>query len=150
MPCGSTTALLNAIIANRELVRSGSSDITAENAEIIKNALIHGTLTVRGTKNFQISHPSKPKMDLVHSVLEGPEIAVFYRGTSTLQNGKLTITLPDYFEALTRLEDRTVLLTNIDGFDAIAVKSIDGTQVKDGKFTVSLTTHLQPKNSTGK
>jgi len=33
-------------------------------------------------------------------------------------------------------EDRSVLLTKVDGFDNIAVKTIDGTQVKDGKFTV--------------
>lgn len=48
---------------------------------------------------------------MIHSVLEGPEIAVFYRGEGKLVNGEAKVTLPSYFEALTREEGRTVILT---------------------------------------
>ena len=37
---------------------------------------------------------------------------------------------------MTRKEGRTILLTNIDGFDRVAVKSQNDVQVKDGKFVV--------------
>jgi len=43
--------------------------------------------------------------------VEGPESAVFYRGEAELSNGHALVKLPDYFEALTRKESRTVQLT---------------------------------------
>lgn len=87
-------------------------------------------------KTFIVDHPLDNDKYIVHATLEGPEGAVYYRGTSQLCNGKVTISLPDYFEAFTRKEDRTIILTNIDGFDRIAIQSIDGEKIKDGKFVV--------------
>lgn len=88
-------------------------------------------------KNFKIDDPLDPANKyLVHSTLEGPEIAVFYRGEGQLQNGRAEITLPAYFELLTRKDGRTVLLTNIDGGDIIYLKTQNGAQVMDGKFVV--------------
>ena len=46
--------------------------------------------------------------------------------------GEVSITLPSYFEALTRKEQRTVQLTPIDGWAPLYVKG----GVKDGQFTV--------------
>jgi hypothetical protein len=63
------------------------------------------------TKHFRIHHPTRPDHDLVHACLEGPESAVYYRGQAQLREGRATIRLPDYFEALTRPEGRTVQLT---------------------------------------
>jgi len=84
-------------------------------------------------KNFEIPHPLYPKEKLlVHSSLEGPEHAVFYRGESQLVDGAKEIELPDYFEALTRKENRTAQLTPIDGYSPLY---IDG-RVKSGKFVV--------------
>jgi len=94
-----------------------------------------GTITGT-TKNFAIQHPLDPGKLLVHSTLEGPEIAVFYRGEAQLQGGIAKVTLPSYFKALTRKENRTVQLTNIDGFDSLAVKTASGQIIKDGSFTV--------------
>lgn len=71
-------------------------------------------------------------MKLVHSSLEGPEIGVYYRGQARLDNGQAIITLPDYFEALTMSEDRSVLLTPVSGWAPLYVE--DG--VKDGRFVV--------------
>jgi hypothetical protein len=88
-------------------------------------------------KNFDIPHPLDPdNKRLIHSSIEGPEHAVYYRGEASLAGGQARIELPAYFEALTRKENRTVLLTNIDGFDRLAVQSQDGVQVKDGAFVV--------------
>jgi hypothetical protein len=76
-----------------------------ENAVFIK-----GTLFAQD-KFFLIDHPTKPDHYLVHGCLEGPESSVYYRGQATLEDGRATIRLPAYFEALTQQEGRTVLLT---------------------------------------
>ncbi len=87
------------------------------------------------SKNFVIDHPSKEGYKLVHGTLEGPESAVFYRGESQLASGKAIIFLPDYFESLTRVEGRTVLLTpKFEGTEPIS--NLASSQVKDGKFSV--------------
>ena len=87
-------------------------------------------------KSFIIEHPLDEEKYLIHGTLEGPEGAVYYRGTSQLKNGKAEITLPDYFEALTRKQGRTILLTNIDGFDKLAVKKINNHKINNGKCIV--------------
>jgi len=69
---------------------------------------------------------------LVHSSVEGPEHAVYYRGEAQLVDSEAIIVLPDYFEALTRIEARTVQLTCLDGYSPLYV---DG-PVKDAKFVV--------------
>ena len=73
--------------------------------------IFNGWLSVTGTKNFVIDHPLKDNYQLVHASLEGPEAGVYYRGTARLSNGKAKVTLPDYFDALTRDGETTILLT---------------------------------------
>ena len=89
-------------------------------------------------KTFIIDHPSLLAADrfLVHASLEGPEGAVYYRGSAQLMQGQTVVRLPAYFEDLTQNDNRTVQLTNIDGFDRLAVKTRDGERIKDGAFTV--------------
>lgn len=87
-------------------------------------------------KTFIVGHPTDPKRYLVHATLEGPEGAVYYRGSARLDKGRAEIALPPYFEAFTRPEDRTVLLTAVDGFDPIAVASQRGARIRDGRFVV--------------
>jgi hypothetical protein len=87
-------------------------------------------------KTFIINHPSDPNRYLVHATVEGPEAGVFYRGTAHLHNGRADVMLPDYFEALTRPEDRTVLLTNIGGFDRLAIEKQARGPIVDGRFVV--------------
>lgn len=96
----------------------------------------NGNLSVQGSKNFMIDHPLEPEHKyLIHSCLEGPEIAVFYRGEAQLEQGEATITLPDYFEALTRKEKRTVMLTpKLEG--EAPVSMLAASVVKEGKFVV--------------
>lgn len=87
-------------------------------------------------KTFVIQHPKEQGRYLVHAAIEGPEGAVYYRGSARLLKGRAVVRLPDYFEALTRQEGRTVQLTNIDGFDRLAVASRQGRTIADGAFTV--------------
>lgn len=87
-------------------------------------------------KTFIIDHPTDRSRYLVHAALEGPEGAVFYRGSGRLENGEARIELPPYFEALTCRGGRTVQLTNVDGFDRLAVRSQEGVKIVDGAFVV--------------
>lgn len=68
----------------------------------------------------------------MHSALEGPEVGVYYRGEARLVNGSAGITLPPYFEALTRKDQRTVQLTPIGGSTLL----YEATEVEGGTFTV--------------
>jgi hypothetical protein len=101
----------------------------------------NGDMTVRGTlnataKNFSISHPLDPdRLRLSHGSIEGPEYAVFYRGQAELEDGVATITLPTYFEALTRKQGRTVQLTPLAEDDG-PISALAASRVRDGAFTV--------------
>lgn len=87
-------------------------------------------------KTFIIDHPVDSERYLVHATLEGPEGAVYYRGSARLENGRAEVELPPYFEALTRGSGRTILLTNVDGFDTLAVRRVDGAKIRGGRFVV--------------
>ncbi|WP_372371241.1 hypothetical protein [Candidatus Uabimicrobium sp. HlEnr_7] len=98
-----------------------------------KDLRVLGKLNAK-TKQFVIDHPTDNEKDLQHSTLEGPEIGVYYRGESQLINGEKAIVLPDYFEALTHIENRTVLITaKCDGQN---ISALAASAVRDGKFTV--------------
>lgn len=105
------------------------------------NADFSGTLTA-GVKSFRIPHPLDDTKYLTHSCIEGPEIAVYYRGETVTANGQAEVTLPDYFEALTRPTDRSVLLTQILEDDSEAIigsntfSMLMASRVKDGKFQI--------------
>jgi hypothetical protein len=92
---------------------------------------IDGSLTAT-TKNFSIDHPLRAGERLLHGSLEGPEAGVYYRGEGVLEGGTATVRLPDYFEALTRPEDRTVHLT-AKGCEPFLLSYED---VIDGRFIV--------------
>ncbi|MCB9763649.1 MAG: hypothetical protein H6739_28025 [Alphaproteobacteria bacterium] len=84
------------------------------------------------SKYFSIPHPTQAGAELVHACLEGPENAVYYRGEARLVDGEATVTLPAYFEALTRPEGRTVQLT-AKGRVPFLLSYED---IEDGRFTV--------------
>jgi len=62
-------------------------------------------------------------MTLRHSVAEGPEYSVFYRGTGHLCDGEAEVELPHYFESLTKAEGRTVQLTAVGSWSPLVVKA---------------------------
>lgn len=88
-------------------------------------------------KNFCIPHPLKPsEKNLVHACIEGPEAAVYYRGESVLVDGEREVCLPSYFEALTRKESRSVLVTPRLSERGGAASALAVTDVKNGSFFV--------------
>jgi hypothetical protein len=95
-------------------------------------------------KQFVIDHPLDPDgRHLVHACIEGPEYAVYYRGEGVLENGEAQVALPDYFEALTHTEGRTVQLTPKVGPGG-EVPVLGATAVADGRFTVRAPDHPHP------
>jgi len=67
----------------------------------LPNLYINGVIQATA-KSFKIPHPTK-KCWLIHGCLEGPEHAIYLRGTVKIEKGKRTckIDLPEYFIALT-------------------------------------------------
>ena len=87
-------------------------------------------------KNFVIDHPVDPARHLIHTTLEGPEVAVLYRGTARLCGGRAEIVLPAYFEALTREEGRTVLVTPEFATPDEPVSALGPARIRNGRFEV--------------
>ncbi|MCD6595552.1 hypothetical protein J7L68_07755, partial [bacterium] len=75
---------------------------------------ITGSLS-KGAGSFLIDHPLDPlNKTLRHNFVESPENLCLYRGKMTLDSdGTATITMPDYFAALTKENEATVILTPI-------------------------------------
>jgi hypothetical protein len=86
------------ITANTGITITGLGDVTTE--VNLAKAL--------PAKPFDIPHPSKPNHRLRHVAIEGPEIAVFYRGKL---DGEHIIQLPDYWKDLVDEKSITVQLT---------------------------------------
>ncbi len=87
------------------------------------------------SKDFVIAHPTDGRKYLIHSCLEGPEDAVFYRGTGRLKEGRAEIVLPAYFEALTREAGRSVQVTP-EFDDEEPVSALAAAPVRGGRFAV--------------
>ncbi|MBX7132123.1 MAG: hypothetical protein K1X67_05520 [Fimbriimonadaceae bacterium] len=62
-------------------------------------------------KNFRVPDPEDRTKDIVYACVEGPEAAMYTRGTGRLVNGEAHIQLPDHFRKLASAEGITVLLT---------------------------------------
>lgn len=86
-------------------------------------------------KNFTIQHPNKPDNWLVHACAEGATSDVFYRGEGQLKSGICVVTLPDYFEALTETEGRSVMITPIADEHGM-VANLAAYEIEDGQFLV--------------
>ena len=134
---GVGTALGNFVVegntsAGPELwTRSHSNGFTAD---------WNGTLTfyvdVTPVKTFVIDHPTDPDRFLVHSTLEGPESAVYYRGSGRLHRGVAEVALPAYFEAATRPDGRTANVTPTFDVASEPVSALAVSHVRGGAFVV--------------
>jgi hypothetical protein len=73
---------------------------TGKDAYFADDVHVGGDLS-KGGGSFRIDHPLKPETHfLFHSFVEAPERLNIYKGRGLTVNGKFTIELPDYFEAL--------------------------------------------------
>ena len=80
------------------------------------------------TKSFLIDHPTKENKKLQYASLEGPEHAVYVRGT---HNGSL-IELPEYWSELVHADSLTVVLTPLGKHQNLYVKSKDTNHISVG------------------
>lgn len=80
-----------------------NADSSNDMFSVTGNIYCQGNLYVDGNKNFKISHPDPFKKKdywLVHSALEGPEAAIYFRKQFILDQSSTTINLPYYWEWL--------------------------------------------------
>ncbi len=92
------------------------------------NVQITGSIA-KGSGTFKIDHPLDPANKyLYHSFVESPDMLNIYNGNATTDgSGYVTVTLPDYFEALN--QDFRYQLTVIGTFaQAIVSKEVDNNQ----------------------
>jgi len=101
-----------------------------EQLEVNGNARIDGSLKV------DVPDPADPSSHLTYSPLLSAQPALLFRGEGQLTNGETSISLPAGFERLTSTDSRTIVLTNIDGFDPIAVKTSNGAEIANNTFSV--------------
>lgn len=98
--------------------------------------MVYGNLACSGAKPFVITHPLDRTKLLTHAAIEGPEAGVYYRGEAETLEGRTEITLPDYFEALTIAEGRTVQLTAIvEEGETPSFAILAAGRVSGGRFT---------------
>lgn len=101
-----------AFIINGNLSLTGTGDVTAA-IELAK------TLPA---KPFDIKHPNKKGHRLRHISLEGPEIAIYYRGKL---KDDTVINLPDYWDGFVDKDSITVNLTPVGSYQELFVETID-------------------------
>lgn len=86
-------------------------------------------------KSFMVDNPDDETTDLYYACVEGPEAAMYVRGTGQLVNGEAIVTLPRHFTAMALAEGITVQITPLSadcngiavvkkGTDAFAVKEL--------------------------
>jgi hypothetical protein len=95
--------------------------------------VISGDATVLGVKAFTIDHPLDPANKiLMHAASESNEVINFYSGNVTTDaSGKVTVQLPDYFEAINK--DFRYQLTVVGTF----AQAIISKEVSNNKFEIA-------------
>ena len=81
-----------------------------------------GNINVQSWKGFDIKHPKKPNRRIRHICVEGPEAAIYIRGTL---KGSNTIELPEYWDGLVDIESITVHLTPVGSYQELYVDKIE-------------------------
>lgn len=81
------------------------------NHRIEGNLTVNGNLTATGAKPFLTPDPSDDSRLIRYVAMEGPEAALFVRGSVELVEGRARIELPDHFKALAVEKTITVSLT---------------------------------------
>lgn len=95
-----------AISVNDESGADVASMLYVWNGNGYYNAVVQADI-----KNFSVPDPRDPEYNLVYAAMEGPEAAVYERGSAQLANGVASIQLPEHFRLLASLETMTVQLT---------------------------------------
>ena len=104
-----------------------------ERAKIYFSSRGRGTL-VAEDKFFREPDPDDPTRDLWYGCIEGPELAMYVRGTARLVNGRARIELPDHFRKLADEQGMTVQLTPLSPESkglCVVRKGLDGIEVAE-------------------
>jgi hypothetical protein len=91
-------------------------------------------LEVSGAKMFRTPSPTQSDKDIVYACLEGPEAAVFARGTAQLVNGEASISLPGHFIDVASPDHIMVHLTPLSAASlglAVVGKKLAGIEIKE-------------------
>jgi hypothetical protein len=91
-------------------VRAVTSDGTS--GAVMARMCADGSI-VGSTKSFEEAHPTRPGQRIVYAALEGPEVALYARGTGTIGRGPVTIELPEHFSVLAAADTVTALVTPV-------------------------------------
>jgi hypothetical protein len=83
-------------------------DTSATQLDVTGDVNVTGTISATA-KSFNIPHPLYKDKRLVHGSLEGPEHAIYVRGTIETEEKGCLVELPEYWSAM--CEDYTVQLT---------------------------------------
>lgn len=98
------------------------------------DGVIFGDRVQAAVKNFVVDHPNDPSKEIVYASLEGPEAAMYTRGTAQLVNGQATIVLPEHFRLMAVESSMTVTVTPLSEDSnglAITSKNLNGIVVKE-------------------
>jgi hypothetical protein len=85
-------------------------------------------------KYFRVPDPEDPTRDIWYGCIEGPELAMYVRGTARLVNGRARIELPDHFRKLADEQGMTVQLTPLSPASkglCVVRKGLDGIEVAE-------------------
>jgi hypothetical protein len=95
--------------------------------------VVNGDFTAVGVKAFTMDHPLDPtNKTLMHAAIESNEVLNSYSGTVTTDaSGKVTVNLPDYFEAINK--DYRYQLTVMGTF----AQAIISKEVSNNKFEIA-------------
>ncbi len=110
-----------------------ASSVFAE-AAITIDAFDDANFFCSGLKQFRVPHPNNPEKDIRYTCIEGPEAAMYVRGTAKLVNGVANVELPEHFRLLAGNKSVTVIVTPLSADSeglAVLKKSKDGFQVAE-------------------
>jgi hypothetical protein len=105
----------------------------APQAEMYVDGNGDGVITARW-KFFREPDPDDPTRDIWYGCIEGPELAMYVRGTARLVNGRARIELPDHFRKLADEQGMTVQLTPLSPVSkglCVVRKGLDGIEVAE-------------------
>ncbi|HRF59290.1 MAG TPA: hypothetical protein PLH94_05175 [Fimbriimonadaceae bacterium] len=94
-------------------------------AQLFVDAAGNGIVSA-DTKNFVVPDPTDPRYNIVYACVEGPEAAMYTRGTGRLVNGQAVIDLPDHYLKLANLATATIQVTPLDDCRGLFVKKTNG------------------------
>ena len=105
-------------------------------ASITVNSFGTADFFCNGLKQFRVTHPLYPEKDIRYTCIEGPEAAMYVRGTVKLVNGKASVELPEHFRLLAGNKNVTVIVTPLSADSeglAVIKKSKDGIEIVELK-----------------